>query len=161
MNDNVSDTFKLGVELSMTALIIWSMMILISVVQDLGVALTDTNVITDRLSEYRQYNQFDGRDVYGQDIVSLIYQSRGLPFVYVENSNPPSGNNKIYTQSIWDMSTPTHMTSATDMKSLPEDTGKVWLANTITSHVDLTKTYTSTIIYGINDEVIGFKFVAK
>lgn len=144
MTADISELYKMGVELGMTSVIIVGIIALISVVQDLGSVLSEQQVTVDRINEYREYNQFDDTIVYPQDIVSAVYQYRGMPYVYVKcDAN----------ELIWSSTMVSKHSSANKLSD--------YKAATITALIDQNRMYKATLEYGSNGQMEGICFIGQ
>ena len=144
MTEDVADLFKMGVEMSLTAVVLVGVLVLVTISQNIGSTLSEQKVVTDRMREYREYNQFDNNVVYPADIISIIYQYRGLPYVYVEYDS---------TKLIWSSSSISRYPTAVKQSD--------YRATAIASVIDQTRFYRASLIYGGNGEVEGISFISE
>lgn len=100
-SDLISEWFMLGINLFMAAWFIACFMSILSASHEVSRAMADQQAQRYALQEYKKYNQFDHTHVYAQDVISGIYEYRGLPevtvtcggntFLWTKNSTPLIG----------------------------------------------------------------------
>lgn len=136
MTEDVSEYVKLGVELGVSAVTILGIVTLYTSMCELGNTISEREVLGNRIQEYRAFNQFNGTEVYPQDVVSVIYQYRGEPYVKVESS---------YGTMIWSTNTANSDFTVTQ----------------ISDCVKQDVMYKATLERGANGEIMGISFVEK
>jgi hypothetical protein len=84
MGEEWSKTIWIGIELSIAALVLTVAVLLSSFAGEMGrVQQREVDAI-EITREYRKYNRYDGTQVYPQDIISAIFETRGAPEVWVD-----------------------------------------------------------------------------
>lgn len=101
MGDEWSKTVWIGIELSIAALVLTVAVILSSFAGEMGrVQQREVDAI-EITREYRKYNRYDGTQVYPQDIISAIFETRGYPEVWVDTTAGAGVNFSLkWTKSI-------------------------------------------------------------
>jgi hypothetical protein len=99
------------------------------------------------MKEYREYNAYNDKDVYCQDVVSAILKSHGAPYVEVID-----GSNKYYWQANQAIAT---------TKSIPVQNETAYNSTAILTKLSLNNMYAAQVIKGDNFEVVGISFTKK
>lgn len=136
MNDVVADLISQGVDLLITAVILSSIVTMMTASQNLNARISEQQAIHSEIVEYRQHNAFDNTEVYAQDVITAIMKYRGIPYVTVKIG----GANFTWSSS---SKSTNYSVSA--------------IAEKITSD----KIYKASLVRSVNGEVVGYEFVAK
>lgn len=102
---------------------------------------------TERIKEFRMYNAYNNKTVYCQDIVSLIMQTQGNPYVVVKE-----GSNTFYWQS---------SEAVANTESIPIQKASNYTSAEVLDKLNIDKVYTAQLIYGSNNEVIGISLTTS
>lgn len=108
--------------------------------------ISEQQVTTDKIKEFRLYSAYDDQTVYCQDVVSLILETRGTPYVMVVM---PTEN--LYWQS---------SEAIANTKNIPIQNATDYSSTAILDKLDINKVYKSQLIRSDNGEVIGVKATA-
>lgn len=101
----------------------------------------------ERIKEFREYNSYNNKTVYCQDVVSIILETRGEPYIQVSE-----GANNYYWQA---------SDAIAVSKSIPVQNATAYSSTAILTVLNLNKTYSASLILGDNQEIVGLKFVAN
>ena len=77
MENSITVLFMQGIDAFISALIVSFMVIILSQQMTMATMVTENRNNANIMAEYREYNAYDGKEVYASDIVSLIMQSKG------------------------------------------------------------------------------------
>lgn len=83
MENSITVLFMQGIDAFISALIVSFMVIILSQQMTMATMVTENRNNANIMAEYREYNAYDGKEVYASDIVSLIMQSKGWPEISV------------------------------------------------------------------------------
>ena len=108
--------------------------------------MNDQQATTDKIKEFRLYSAYDDRRVYCQDMVSVILETRGMPYIQVEMD---AGT--LYWQS---------SEAIADGQGIAVQQASNYSSTAILEKLDINKMYNTSLIRGGNGEVIGIKAVA-
>lgn len=101
MGEEWSKTIWIGIELSIAALVLMVAVVLSSFAGEMGRVQQREIDAIEVTREYRQYNRYDGTQVYPQDIISAIFETRGAPEVWVDTAAGTAVNFSLkWTRSI-------------------------------------------------------------
>ncbi len=134
MNDAIYDAIALAVECFLAAILIMAISNFLSVADTLNQTIAEQEADSATMQEYRIHNQYDNTHVYSQDIVSAVLKYRGDIKINVSSSKGTvewSGS----TQST------------------------VYMPEEVTVVIDQNVVYDSTLVKGVNGDVIGYSFV--
>lgn len=107
----------------------------------------------DLMREYREFNGFNDKTVYVQDIVSLVLQQRGNIGVRILH-----GTN-LYAYWCDDSDMETSLEECDDSWVLTGSAKQTtYTATAVQEKLDVNKVYHGTLSYGLNGEVIGVTF---
>lgn len=84
MENSITVLFMQGIDAFISALIVSFMALILSQQMSMATIVTENRNNANIMAEYREYNAYDGKDVYAADIVSLIMQSKGWPEISVK-----------------------------------------------------------------------------
>lgn len=140
MGEEWSKTIWIGIELSIAALVLTVAVILSSFATEMGrVQQLEVDAI-EVTKEYRKYNRYDGTQVYPQDIISVIFETRGTPEVWVDTLAGAGENFSLkWTKAI-----------------SPESS--MWDLSYVSTLLPTTGTYQSSIYRNSNGEICTIKF---
>lgn len=103
--DEWSKAIWIFVELMISSLILISMVVLARMSGDVGRIQQSEIDAVESTKEFRTYFKYEDNDeIYPQDIISLIFETRGYPAVWVEKN---TGGSDDFTFK-WDASIPTN-----------------------------------------------------
>lgn len=107
----------------------------------------------DLMREYREFNGFNDKNVYAQDIVSLVLQQRGNIGVLILH-----GTN-LYAYWCSDPDMETSLEECDDTWVLTGNAKQTtYTATAVQEKLDVNKIYHGSLSYGLNGEVIGVTF---
>jgi hypothetical protein len=130
----ISDWIVTGIELLLTVGMIVGIILIMATSQQLNAAVSEQQALSEELKIYREHNQYDNTHVYPQDIISAIYQSRGIPAVYVKSGKGEHRWTASYA--------PCEYSTAA-----------------ITACIDQTVVYDASLVYSASGEVLAYEFV--
>ena len=145
MNENISDAFKLGINIVLSSIVIWGIGVLLMNLQHVNSAIAEQQRFNQEYQEYREFSAYDNKDVRPQDIVTAVMLYKGDVGVYVKN-NPAAANYEYK----WDRN---------DVPGNKNATG--YTSTSILSVLNQSSMYHATIGRGYNGEVTGLYFVKK
>lgn len=131
------DEWSISAEVAISLFLAASVIMSIYVYQGYGKAMIDARykeqAAVERIQEYRKYQSYDDKDLYCQDVVSLIFECRD------------GWNVEIVGVKMYDHNTP----------------DSEYSSERIFSNLDINSVYHSTVVKGGNGEVTGFRIVKK
>lgn len=133
MNDIIADFISQGVDFIVVAVILSSIVTMMSAVRQMNDKVNEQQAVHMEIAEYRAHSAFNNTEVRGPDIIAAIMKYRGTPAISVK-----IGSN-TYTWSV--DSTPCTYTV------------------TNVSNIIKTGTYSATLRYSSNGEVVAYEFV--
>lgn len=138
MGEEISSAINLSVDLLIAAMVIGTWSALMYMANYLGRYQQAEADSIKVIQEYRKYNQYDATVVAPQDIVNLIFESRGTPEVWVDTDETDG----VSFDWKWTATSSPCPYTATDLTTLLPSIG----------------TYDSSIIYDANGAVLRFEF---
>lgn len=135
-----SEAVWVAISLIVTTVVIFFSTVLNGESRNLRNVVNEQHIAAERMQEIRTYLPYDNKEIYCQDVVSFILETRGDPYTIVQVSPSVS-----YT---WNSKTKASNYSATDIMPL----------------LNVNKTYQATLQYTPGDEggtVVGVKFTQK
>lgn len=132
MNDTIANLIAEGVDLMIAAVMLVSITAVMSVFMVFNTSVVENQALSAEIQEYRVHNAYENKHVYAQDIVSIIFKSRGYPAVSVQSSK---GNHT------W------------SRVSVPCD----YKTGEITKLIDQTVIYDSQVVRSVNGEVLRYE----
>ena len=108
--------------------------------------MNDQQATTDKIKEFRLYSAYDDRQVYCQDVVSAILETRGMPYIQVV----------LDTETLYWQSDEAIAAS----QGIAVQKASDYSSTAILEKLDINKMYDTSLIRGGNGEVIGIKAVA-
>jgi len=136
MDGPIADAFTGGVDLFVCGGVIVGIVLLLASINMGNAEIAEQQAMQQTIAEYREYNQYDGKVVYAQDVVSAILMNRGDPEVRVR-----IGSN-VYA---W-----------TETSSPCE-----WSTVAITNLIDQTRMYDAGIVRNANGAIVAYEFKAR
>lgn len=85
--DEAKSLVHMALTAMFAALIIAAVIALITVGNLMWSAFSRQNAAQRRMQEYSKYSAFDGTEVRGQDVISLLHDTQGSPFVIIADSS--------------------------------------------------------------------------
>lgn len=141
MTEEVADTFKLGINILLSAMVISGMGICMTNLQTANANIAEQQRFTQEYKEYREFSAYDDKTVRPQDIVTAVMTYKGDVGVYVWNSNTSNYQYK------WDRDDSPGNPNATE-----------YTATAILKVLNQTKAYSAQLQRGYNGEVTGIYF---
>ena len=102
---------------------------------------------TELIKEFRLYNAYNHKTVYCQDVVSLILETRGTPYIEVN-----TGTEILYWQE---------SSAIANVKGIPVQHATEYSSTSILEKLDINKVYDAELITGDNGEVLGICLIAR
>lgn len=87
MGNDLSDAVYMAVDLFLLGLLLTSVSILMQQSALMGSYLNQRESAIAVVQEWRVWNQYDNTEVYPQDVINLIFETRGMPEVWVDIDN--------------------------------------------------------------------------
>lgn len=138
MGEEISTAINLAVDLIISALIIGAWSALMYMANELGrtqqAELDAINVV----QEYRKWNQYDNSNVYPQDVINLIFETRGYPEVWVDTDTTAGVNFS------W--------------KWTPSSSPCPYTAVELSTLLPVSGIYLSSIVYDLNGAILRVEF---
>ena len=132
-----SESIWIAVNLLIGSVVLTFILGLSSIGREFIIAVNDDRRMAEQVQEYRKYNQYDNKEVYCQDIVSLIFETRGDPYVKVVTD---SGSVLEWSK---------------DAQSTP------YTSAAVTAAIPIDNTYQASVLKDFNGAVVGYKFIAS
>lgn len=143
----------ISISLILGSLILGIMLRWIMVGRNINIELSKQEANTALMREYREFNGYNDKVVYAQDIVSLVLHQRGEVGVRILKGTTLN----------------TYWCDNEDIESALEECDDPWLlssgskqttytATAVQEKLDVNRVYKGTITYGLNGEVIGVTF---
>ena len=135
-----------ALSLIIVSIILFFSVTLLEQKRDIMQTMNEQVATTDKIKEFRLYSAYDDRQVYCQDIVSVILETRGMPYIKVVLDSET-----LYWQS---------SKAIAQTQGIPMQKATDYSSTAILEKLDINKVYNTSLIRGANGEVIGIKSVA-
>lgn len=135
MEDTTSNLITTGVDLLVVSILLSVIVGMLSVISTYSASLSAEEAEVEALREYREFNQYDSKVVYAQDVISAILRYRGEPVVSVMD-----GATKTWNLA----SAPCEYTTAA-----------------IAEQFSQTKQYNAVLVRNASNQVVRIEFTAR
>lgn len=127
----------IAIQAVIAATIVTVVVVLMTLGKNVLAASYEDRRVTEAMQEYRKYNQYDNKEVYSQDIVSLVFENRGEPYVKVTTRGGAVKEWSKNTQST------------------------AYTSDAVTAAIPISDMYDSQVIKDSNGAVVGYEFRGK
>lgn len=143
--DEWSESVWVAVSLIIMSIVILFSLNTMQVAHEITNTIDQQEAVTTKMKEFRTYNAYDHTTVYSQDVVSLILETRGNPYIKVT-----AGSAIYYWQNNKAVATTYH---------IPVQKATEYSSTAILTKLNINKVYKAELIKGGNGEVLGVSFV--
>lgn len=149
-----SQTVWIAVGLLISAFIVTCMVFYVGKGRQLNEELSRQDANRELMREYREFNGYNNKTVYAQDIVSLVLQKRGAVGVRVLIGT----NLKAYWCENSDIEDSLDSLSGDPWSLEGSKKQTTYTATAVEEQLNVNKVYQGTLSYGLNGEVLGVTF---
>ena len=92
MTQDVSDYFKLGIELGLTAIVLSALLSTYMLMQDLSFSISEQKATAASIREYREYVKYDDEIMYYYDVMNTVKEYWGSDVTVYIGTKDSAGN---------------------------------------------------------------------
>lgn len=83
MTETTTEFFMLGITTSLNALIISTLVTVMSILGKMNGTISEQQTLSEQMQVYNEFSPYELEHVYPQDVISVIFEYRGLPAIFV------------------------------------------------------------------------------